>query len=795
MNKRLYVDKNKFNLMLERMNREYTYNESVEKFNKILLTEGFSKQVISVLKGLQFKSPNLSLFIKSIDGDLSSLRKLLDDVMDNSGAKMKNFTDEVMSEIKIRLQQSGRVLTKFEEQGLELLFKSLRSVDNARNGRAINTVTGFIEEFPTNTSLSTIQNTLEEFYEDMPDLFNEGLPPGSKLVGDVDSKKIKNLIGQNIKYLDNSYIEPLLKQVQTTKWRKWTPKKVLKLSDEYDGYLIYKKDNPNDLFFLERSDYDPELSSKLKEDPNNVVIDTNKSIAEQGKNGENFMNNIHSGNITDGSVVYTSKWKQWLLGKKGWQKILKYWGIGAGSVLVVKIIDCLIASGTEKTVEDKTIGTEKTITYDFGDCMGWSVEDPEFMIDDPRPIGVSWWDVLLGPLAVVSYPVRQLLSVVSIDFSKFMKGIQRETKNTVYEVMEMSLEGLSIVKILNAECEGDEQEILNKLIGESGVEELGNTLNTLLGMVGVDANLSSDEVEKYIQQLANTQEEINELRGELEKQRKRVHIEVEGLPEGSEFRVEGVSIKEEVIKSCFVVKTKVIAEKITHLKNKQKQEQLTGNYDCDLYVNTIDLYSESGYENATTPTGVDKCEKNKKRLGELFKFYENYTKAAGTEWSSPGVEFIQCSDENLSNLKGNMETCETINKKKEENKIEIDVTIDPVEVEDIPKEDYTWQQYVDESDKENLCIVTDRYLSQNRTLFDSVQNGEIDQGDYEIYEVNGKKRIKYKFTDYTITTMAKTYWCKKGYGIINDSGKSESDCVNDLISNLKSSGCWDSFYG
>lgn len=794
MKKRLYVDKNKFNLMLERMNREYTYNESVEKFNKILLTEGFPKQVISVLKGLQFKSPNLSLFIKSIDGDLSSLRKLLDGVMDNSGAKMKNFTDEVMGEIKIRLQQSGRDLTKFEEDGLELLFKSLRSVDNARNGRTINTVTGFIEEFPTNTSLSTIQNTLEEFYEDMPDLFNEGLPPGSKLVGDIDTIKIKNLIGKNIKYLDNSYIEPLLKQVQTTKWRKWTPKKVLKLSDEYDGYLIYKKDNPNDLFFLERSDYDPELSSKLKEDPNNVVIDTNKSIADQGKNGENFMNNIYSGNITDGSVVYTSKFKQWLLGKKGWQKILKYWGISSATLLVIKIIDCLFASGTERNVESKSTGSEETITYDFGDCFGWSIPDPEFIKNDPRPIGVSWWDVVLGPFAVISYPVRKLVSVVSIDFAKFMSGVQRQVNNTVYMVMEKSLENLSIVKILNAECKGNDQEILKSVISESGVGEFGATLNTLLGMVGVNANLSSNDVENQIQKLANTQEQIEELRGELKKQQERIHIEVDGLPEGSEFRVEGVSIKDEVKKNCFAAKTKVIAEKITHLKNKQKQEQSTGNYDCDLYVNTIDLYTESGYENATTPTGVDKCERNKESLRELFKFYENYTKAAGSLWKSPGVEFIQCSDENLSNLKGNMETCETINKKEEENKIEIDVTIDPVEVVEIPKDDYDWQQFVDESDKENLCIVTDRNLTQNPALFDSVQSGEIDQGDYEIYEVNGKKRIKYKFTDYTITTMAKTYWCKKGYGLFS-SEKSESDCVNDLISNLKSSGCWDSFYG
>lgn len=788
MKKIIEVNKNKFNLMVERMDRKYTYNESLEKFNKILLTEGFPKRLISLLKGIDIKSPNLTIFLKSIEGDKDSIRKLLNTVADDSGSKLKMFTDDVMNEIKLRIEQNGGMLTKFEELGLDMLFKSLRAVDNARMGRTVNTVTGFIEQFPTNTSLKTIEGLLQEFYEDMPYLFNEGMPPGSMSV----NKTIKSLIGENIKYLDNSYVEPLLKQVTTSKWKKLTPKKILKLTDDYNGYLIYKKDNPNDLYFLERSDYSPEVSSKLKEDPNNVVIDTNKSIADQGKNGENFMNNIHSGKISDGSVVYTSRFRQWLFGKRGWKKILKGWGFSSAAVLLVKIIDCILASGTEKTVADKSKGTEETITYDFGDCIGTSVPDPVFMIDDPRPIGVSWWDVVLGPFAVISYPVRNLASVVSIDFSGFMKGVQRETKNTVYTAMEKSLGGLSIVKILNADCEGNDQEILKSVISETGVGGLGNTLNTLLGMVGVNANLSSTEVEEHIQKLANTQEEIEELRGELEKQQERIQIEVKGLPEESEFRVEGVSIKEEVKKSCFAAKTKVIAEKIKHLKNKQKQS--TGNYDCDLYVNTIDLYTESGYENTTTPTGVDKCERNKERLGELFKFYENYTKAAGGSWKSPGVEFIQCSDENLSNLKGNMETCETINKKKEENKIEIDVTIDPVEVEDIPKDDYNWQQYVDESDKENLCIVTDRNLSQNKTLLDSVRNGEIDQGDYEIYEVNGKKRIKYKFTDYTITTMAKTYWCKKGYGILNVD-KSETDCVNDLISNLKSSGCWDSFYG
>jgi len=789
--KQIFLDTKKFNLMVERMDSKYTYNESVEKLKK-LITEGFGKTIIRAFMGVSEISDASKLFLRAIGDDITSIDSMLRRV------DLKDFLRYVESDLITYLKNSGKY-TKFVEDDIKMMMKSINAVSSARMGGTKSTVTGFIEQFPPGQSLESIKRDLRAFYEDSPELFNSGMPTSSRISSiDEFDAKIKDRIRVDLKYLSDTHFKPLIKEVVTTTWGEWTPKKILKISQGYDGYFIFKKGDKK-LLFIERSQY-PKFQDVI-ESKGYQAVDTNKPLKNQGSSGKEFQRTITN---KDGNTVVITRTAlgQFLINTakaKNWLGKIMYGTSASG--LIGLFVDCLWTTmdTDPKWREDKTTGQKEKIEYDFKECLLPLLypPDPEFF-NTPQKIGFNWLDVI--PFVM---PFHQLINFVSpdlSDYSDFLNGVNTKVKNLVYDAEVEAMEPLTIVQILNGNCDGyDASNILSSVISESGLGEKGEQLNKILGMVGINTNLDSDEFEKQLQELANKAEQAKELKDQIKKEKDRIHIEVQGLPDKSKFKVEGIDIKSKVKKACFSAKCNVISKKVNELARLQRENP--NNLNCDLSEGCIDIYTDAGYKDKNTATGVDKCETNKKLLTELFLFGSNQEKSVGgSGFETPDfIKNITCSESNLVKLKSNMDTCEEYNKKKQELEneggLKVDIEIDPVEpVDEIKGDDYDWQSFVIDSDPKNICLVTDTNLTSNPSLFNMVESGRLPTDTYKIVtKPNGFKIPVYKFNDLNITTMAKTSWCKKGVGIRN-SEKSESDCVGDLIGTLKSSGCWGSFY-
>lgn len=778
--------------MVERMDSKYTYNESVEKLKK-LITEGFGKTIIRAFMGVSEISDPSKLFLRAIGDDLTSIDSMLRRV------DLKDFLRYVESDLITYLKNSGKY-TKFVEDDIKMMMKSINAVSSARMGGTKSTVTGFIEQFPPGQPLESIKRDLRAFYEDSPELFNSGMPTSSRISTlDEFDVKIKDRIRMDLKYLSDTHFITLVKELGTTKWGDWTPKKILKISKGYDGYFIFKKGD-NKLLFIERSEY-PKFEGVF-ESKGYEVVDTNVQLKNQGSSGKEFYRTTTNKDGNTLTVTRTDT-KQWLINTlkaKNWLGKLGYGTAGVG--LIGLLVDCLWTTmdTDPKWREDKTTGEKTEIEYDMMECLFplFNPPDPEFL-NTPSKLGMSWIDVI--PFVFPIHKTIQFISVDLVDYSDFLNGINTKVKNTVYNAEIAAMEPLTIVEILNGNCDGyDASQILSSVISDSGLGEKGEQLNTILGMVGINTDLDSDEFEKKLQELANKAEQAKELKNHIKKEKDRIHIEVEGLPDKSKFKVEGIDIKSKVKKACFSAKCNVIGTKVNELARLQRENE--NNLNCDLSEGSIDIYTETGYKDKNTATSVDSCVKNKKLLTELFLFASNQKKSVG-EAGFDTPEFIKnitCNESNLVTLKSNMDSCEEYkNRKKEidnEGGLKVDIEIDPVEpVDEIKGDDYYWQSLAIDGDSGNICFTTDANLTSNKSLFNMVQSGSLPTGTYQIItKPNGKKSPVYIFNDFNITTMAKTSWCKKGVGVLN-SEKSESDCVADLISTLKSSGCWGSFYG
>ena len=95
-------------------------------------------------------------------------------------------------------------------------------------------------------------------------------------------------------------------------------------------------------------------------------------------------------------------------------------------------------------------------------------------------MGITWLDVFLGPVGVVTWFVRKV-DVDIVDYSKFFDSVDVIVKNEVYDLEMGLLENLSIVEILQQSCSANASEILQKVANDSGLGADAETIDTMLG--------------------------------------------------------------------------------------------------------------------------------------------------------------------------------------------------------------------------------------------------------------------------------------------------------------------------
>lgn len=800
--KNLFLDTKKFNLMLERMDSKYTLNETEEKIRKLsLLTEGFPKAALELLTGLGKVSDELSVFIRAVGNDITSIRALMSDIrnFDDAAIYLKSIEDEITAVLKAE----GKTISKFQRDGLDKIYAAIKAVDDVKTGKTKNTVTGMLENTPKGSSYDTISRDIKEFAEDAPEFFNEGMPDGEKIDPSegLDDVKVKNLVRKNVPFVDVSTYKNILGDLATNKWSKYTPADVL-ISEggkKLDGYIIYNSKN-NYTVFIDRKDF-AEMRSYFDNNPDfDPPLDTKKPLDKQ-PGGIKWAEQLGEKEIV---VKTRTKWiVDWIINPLKKAITSKYYLIPAGVNLTALVVDCIWSTwDTSYTVTLKGTNETVTYTYDMSECLFPSFYKGEAQFNDADKLGVGWGDVFLGPIGWIYYGGRKVAKYINlVDYSAFFDSIDVMVKNKVYDVEMGLLENLSIVEILQQSCSANASEILNNVAMESGLGEDAKIIDGILGLVGVDVDITDEVINESIEKIANTYEEAQQIKEDLQEQSKRVKLHVEGIPEGHKFYVDKCDIAAEAKKVCFLAKLDAIMVKIKSIQSQQKlwdrNKNKMGDEACFVTESMIDLYTQNGYKDKSTPTTVQACKDNKTDLGILFQLGKNMKKG---EFTNPGTDWITCSQDNLDLIKSNMETCESIKEQKDKFKNELDLKVEfevenaPVNPE-LPKDDYKWESYVVEGDDKNICFVCNQNMSGNKELIrlTGMLNKDpkfkptlIEGEDYKIVE----GQALFKFNDFNISTMANHVWCK----VRLNEEKTQQNCVDDLITKLKSVGCWDNYW-
>ena len=798
--KNLFLDTKKFNLMLERMDSKYTLNETEEKIRKLsLLTEGFPKAALELLTGLGKVSDELSVFIRAVGNDITSIRALMSDIrqFDEAATYLKSIEDEITAVLKAE----GKTISKFQRDGLDKIYAAIKAVDDVKAGKTKNTVTGMLENTPKGSSYDTISRDIKEFAEDAPEFFNEGMPDGQKIDPSegLDDIKIKNLVRKNVPFVDVSTYKNIIGDLASNKWSKYTPADVLmtKEGKKLDGYVLYNRKN-NYTVFVDRKDF-PEMSGYFEKNPDfDAPLDTKKPLVDQ-PGGRDW-------------AIALGQYQPVFRQRKNWfaitlDKIIKYrnWYLIPAEInLVALIADCIWSTYDESyTVTIKADNTKKTYTYDLSECLFPAFLKPAPQFHDSDKIGVSWLDVILGPIGYLTYAGRKIYQHVNIvDYSEFFDSLDVIVKNKVYDVETELLKDLSIVEILGLPCSANASEILQKVANDSGLGADAKTIDTMLGLVGIEVDITDEFINESIEKIANTYEEAQQIKEDLKKQSDRVKLHVEGIPEGHKFYVDGCDIAAEAKKVCFLAKLDAITEKIKFIQSQQiiwdQDKNKIGDEACFVTEGMIDLYTENGYKDNNTTTTVQACKDNKTDLDILFQLGKNMKKG---KFTNPGTDWITCSQDNLDLIKSNMGTCEEIEKQKNEIKNKVDLKFE-LEVENVPvnpelpKDDYKWESYIVEGDDKNICYVCSQNMSSNKELLKLAGILKSNDPNFVPTLKEGKDykissgQVLFKFNDFNISTMANNVWCK----VPINKQKTQQNCVDDLITKLKSVGCWDNYW-
>ena len=161
MRKNLYLDSKKFNLMLERMEKRVSFDESVELKNKLLLNEGLGATIKQLAKGGATAIESLPratrMLVRGLEGDLKSLDDLF--ALDDVRVKLNN-----------ELVDLG--LSANAVKGLDNFLDMTTAVKNASSPKKV--YTNMMDDMlgkglDVDTSIAKI----EDFYFDNPKLMDE----------------------------------------------------------------------------------------------------------------------------------------------------------------------------------------------------------------------------------------------------------------------------------------------------------------------------------------------------------------------------------------------------------------------------------------------------------------------------------------------------------------------------------------------------------------------------------------------------------------------------------------------
>ena len=816
-------NRNQFNLLMERMSNRYSYDESIDLINKQLLTEGFGNTFFRRLKGIDvnLRTPQINRLQKVMGGLDEGLTK--ENITDLINAKGPDGNSGI-NLIKNDLKKANISLNKIEENGLDNYFKVLGGVDDALQGRIDNSVIGVINKLDdTNLTLKQKQKYLTEVFEENPELINMSMPVGKQIDfeiidGRVRMKKnnITDVVEDNFLYLSSNSVKDFVNEsIIKFNGKTPSPMNIIEGNDFEIGDILITKKDSKAFFSMKAKDATTNVQTKLKSEGYDVIpvdkpsgkfkekVESQQSVPVFGGDL-----NVISKGVAKGITLNTIK-------------ILKIWGYITEVQIAAFILECMLRMGLDDYKEwnpDAPIEAEDkyTITkkYDIRDCFRIKFVDAA----SPDPIStmkIKWWQTLI-PLGPIFFLGGEAVAKIGLDISRVSNDLDKIISGKADRAFVTALEKLSIKQIVNYNCETPSKDIISGAITPDSEQEFLNSLfETITGVGGVDPETISNSIDEGILKYGGAKSDYEDVMNKFD-------IDIKNNNSGLEekYHMKNFGMLERSKHYCRRQKLSFIKKKINIVTEQSKTSE--GNTEKWCAVNTakLDIYSPSGFKIGDNPKSesfsVGDCKDTKKEISQLIILAKNNNPKEIEGLDNLDI-LSNCDDRELGVLKSNQDTCYTPPVKNEAlNEIlkdlnDIEVKVD-IHKKDVSNKYYDWQYDKDNKEDSPLkCsqlqsiffgqtsgpkkneIITKLHdtTSDDGTITEAELEEEVDWkkvNNKVVYNIN-EKNIRFFENNYT-------YFCTDGRRNTVDGVKNTKEvCINDLVTHVKTMGCWGEFAG
>lgn len=643
--KTLYIDSKKFSLLVERMDKKYTYEESINKIRG-LIVEGPGKRLNAIINSGG-----------SIRIDIPISLKRMSNIFDVNRPVDFGEIDGVLNRgvdgIKEDFASIGKKLKPLDEKSLNNVFSYLQGIKDASDG-AGDALININKNLKNNTNLDLNQRIefIDEVYKDNPSVL-DGVYPNKTDLNNVKNRNgefnsrdaIESRIKNNFLSLDLDDIQFLYKN-STYRFR-FNPKKLFSKLNLKSGDLIVWNSSwgKGKYYIIPFEDTNPTLIKTLEDAGYKTYTESSyqgieDSLPTGGGSGGGFDPNKPLKFVTPGK----SKFLDFLLGNKkggGWggfwvrnKKGKAVWPsyiFMTGSKLLLLTIECTAQSlfGSQKI--NRLVDSEsEEYTFTFGDCfLGGKYETADGSLEGYEP----WFYMWHGYNIVIPTSAQVIGGIGWMALKKItkerLKVRQEEYINRFRNDLNREFAKLSIRGVLSYDSTKNINTKIDEILNHEGTE---NYFKVIQWVSGVEYN--EDDVKEFILHTIDgvTEAELEgkekqeEVREKLEEELGyQIQINNDISKEGdSPYDIEINNLKQSYIDQSKMLKGKIINEKLEEFSKEIDGEPEELEKLCKDMEVKLDLYSDNGWEAGESLTNLsdDNCKDSKEKLGDIIYVME-----------------------------------------------------------------------------------------------------------------------------------------------------------------------------
>lgn len=635
--KLIYLDKRKFNLMLERMEHRVNYDESV-KLKKSLITEGRGG-IGTIIKG--FKNAGkalgeeLTVLVRALDGsadDLDDLVRRID--VDPSGFK------SVLNNTLLGLGTPKHLLNGLEDfvDNISLIHKS--------DGEDV-----YAELFKKmNQQGKNIDSSIDEIvslWNDVPELlsqkgFDVDFPKGADVSDGVKFNHIKNYIiskswslPKDLRRVVDDMASSTIRGTKNKPLDELVPS--LKNPDDYlvvsksgeDGVLMFEKNILDDLgvrkeveLGIEKLGFDVQSGGSYKGTADTGVAQIKNTGDIPAKDIEELKDLMRKNNQTQKELLDVQrrgKFRDFFMRNKGRNSLITLMIIFdiIGLQFAAQYFSCLFkeAQGELRRVKsnkfneylrkrgelqklnpnatkDEIRDNEELIQFTeevtIDQCMRTLKYGDQYQsFGDYDPSGLFNFYVWYNPFTFLSDPVIRLFNSINlkefIDLERIGKYVSAQIMVPIEEEIEERLQNMNIINILNFSCQGRyNKEDLRKSVETEFADEPGvKILMDIINHLDEDGEITDAAITTILtanEELAKSQSELGKLKDNAQKEftgSMTIDTDWNGLKGGK-----GADLKSQAIRACLRGKGLAFTKSLSAAKGIQ------------LNINDILLYTD-----------------------------------------------------------------------------------------------------------------------------------------------------------------------------------------------------------